>query len=57
MRLHLKESKPKKKTYNIVRVQDGYAVVDESGKQVTPANMWPLTFKSLEKLIRKELGI
>ena len=59
MRLLLKESKTKKKkkTYNITRVQDGYAVIDEDGNQVTPANMWPLTFKALEKIIRKENGL
>lgn len=53
----MKELKPKKKMYNIVRVQDGYSIVDESGKLLTPANMWPMTIKALEKLIRKELGI
>ena len=57
MRPHLKELKQKKKMYNIVRVQDGYSIVDESGKLLTPANMWPMTIKALEKLIRKELGL
>lgn len=52
----MKELK-RKKAYNIVRVQDGYSVVDESGKHLTPANMWPMTIKALEKLIRKELGL
>lgn len=53
----MSQKKKKKKLYNIERVVDGYAVFDDSGNQMTPANVWPITIKLLENIFRKELEI
>lgn len=36
---------------------DGYAVFDDSDKQVSPANVWTITLQTLEKILRKEHNI
>lgn len=42
--------------YNIKRVKSGYAVFF-GNKQISEENVLSLTFKLLEKTIRKELGL
>lgn len=51
------KKKEDKKTYTIIRKEDGYIVVDQEGNQVTHQDVWPLTISKLEKIIRKELEI
>mgnify|MGYP000888434757 CR=1 FL=1 len=51
--------KPKKpeKSYTIIRKNSGYLVVDQNGNQITDENVWVITIKKLEQLLRAELGL
>lgn len=45
-----------KDAYSIERYQSGY-VVTKNGERVTEPNMWPITIKALERMLRKENGL
>lgn len=52
----MKLKKPEK-TYTIVRKNSGYAIVDQNGNQITDENVWAITIKKLEQMLRASLGI
>lgn len=45
-----------KDAYSIERYQSGY-VITKNGKRVTEADMWAITMKALERILRKENGL
>ena len=49
-----KKPEIKKRYYRISRHGTGYAVFDASGKQVTPENVWAITMRLMERLLRAE---
>lgn len=42
-----------KDSYSIERYESGY-VVTKNGKRITEPNMWPITMKALERMLRKD---
>jgi len=46
--------KPEITYYTIRRVQDGWAVFNSKGVQLTPDNMWPITIAKLEQFLKKD---
>lgn len=57
-------SKPVKATpvvptpsYSIQRIGAGYAVFDQNNSRLSEPDMWVITMKALERILRKELGL
>lgn len=54
--LVVKKSENKKRYYRIGRNGTGYSVFSADGKPVTPENVWPITMKLLERLLKAEVA-
>ena len=52
----MKKSENKKRYYRIGRNGTGYSVFSADGKPVTPENVWPITMKLLERLLKAEVA-
>lgn len=44
-------------TYRIARAGQGFVIVDQDGVALTHEDVWVITIRKLEQMLRKELGI
>lgn len=51
-----KPEEPISNEYTIKRYQSGYVVM-KNGQRVTEPNMWPISIKELERMLRKDNGL